>query len=148
MKRTIALGLVIGFVCATASVAPAKEAEITAMEASNHLGETAAVTGKVEDVYQAKGGNIFLNIDGRHPNAPFTVFIGADKADQFKEYRSYLGKTITVTGKIQEHQKKTEISVTSPSQIVVKEEGSSGSGATSAATSPAVSASPAASAKP
>ena len=151
MKRTIALGLVMGFACATATVsALAKEAEITAMEASNHLGETAAVTGKVEDVYQAKGGNIFLNIDGRHPNAPFTIFIGADKADQFKEYRSYLGKTVTVTGKIQEHQKKTEVSVTSPSQIVVKEEGSSGatSAATSPAASPAASTSPGASAKP
>jgi DNA/RNA endonuclease YhcR with UshA esterase domain len=147
MRRITTLGLVIAFAYTTASsVALAKESEITAMEASNHLGETAAVTGKVEDVYQAKGGNIFLNLDGRHPNAPFTVFIGADKADQFKEYRAYLGKTITVTGKIQEHQKKTEVAVTSPSQIVVKEEGSSG--ATSAATSPAASASPASSAKP
>jgi DNA/RNA endonuclease YhcR with UshA esterase domain len=132
MKRTIILALGLGFICTIASVAVAKEAEVTAMEASNHLGETAAVTGKVEDVYQAKGGNIFLNLDGRHPNAPFTVFIGADKADQFKEYRSYLGKTITVTGKIQEHQKKTEISVTSPSQIVVKEEGSGAAGAATA----------------
>ena len=146
MKRRIAFGLVIAFTCATATLtALAKEKEITTAEAGNYLGETAAVTGKVEDVYQAKGGNIFLNLDGRHPNAPFTVFISGEKADQFKDYRSYLGKTITVSGKIQEHQKKMEIIASSPSQITGKDEGS---GATSAATSPAAAASPAASAKP
>ena len=133
MKRRIGLGFTIAITCIAATVAQAKEQELTTAEAANHLGENASVTGKVEDVYQAKGGNIFLNLDGRHPNAPFTVFISADKAEQFKEYRSFQGKIITVTGKIQDHEKKTEISVTSPSQITVKEEGSA---KTSASPSP------------
>ena len=118
-------------------VTQAKEQELTATEAANHVGETASVTGKVEDVHQAKGGNIFINMDGRHPNAAFTIFISADKASEFKDYKSYEGKTVTVTGKIQEHNKKPEISVNSPSQITVKRDGTDAT-----AVSPAPSASP------
>jgi DNA/RNA endonuclease YhcR with UshA esterase domain len=136
MKRRIALGLMIAFTCTVATVALAKEQELTAAEAANHLGETASVTGKVEDVHQAKGGNIFLNLDGKHPNAVFTIFISADKAEEFKDYKSYLGKTVTVTGKIQEHQKKTEIIATSPSQITVKDEGTEGSAKSSPSPTP------------
>ena len=40
-------------------------AEYTALEAAKHIGETATVTDKVEDAYQAKGGNIFLNMGGK-----------------------------------------------------------------------------------
>ncbi|HEY2125197.1 MAG TPA: hypothetical protein VGG94_07005 [Chthoniobacterales bacterium] len=85
--------------------------EFTATEAAKHVGETATVTGKIEDAYQAKGGNIFLNMGGRHPNETFTVFVPASAAAEFKDVKVYDGKTISVTGKIQEHNDKPEISV-------------------------------------
>ena len=116
-------------------------AKLTASEAAKHIGETATVTDKVEDAHQAQGGNIFLNMGGKHPNETFTVFVAASAAGEFKDVKSYLGKTISVTGKIQDHQGKPEISVKSPSDITVKDDAGA-----AAAASPAASAS--ASAKP
>ncbi len=79
------------------------------------------ITDKVDDVHQAKGGSIFLNMGGRHPNNLFTVFIGASNAKDFPTFEQYKGATISVTGKIETHGDKPQIVVTSPSQIVVKQ---------------------------
>lgn len=106
----------------------------SAEEAAKHIGETATVTDKVDDVYQAKGGNIFLNLGGHHPDEAFTVFIAATNADAFKDFKSYEGKTISVTGKIQEHKDKPEISVKSPSDITVKDDSAAATAASPAAT--------------
>ena len=88
---------------------------------------------------QAKGGNIFLNMGGKHPNEAFTVFVPASSKDEFKDPSIYNGKTISVTGKIEEHNGKPQMIVKSPSDITVKE------GETKEA---AASATPAAEAKP
>jgi DNA/RNA endonuclease YhcR with UshA esterase domain len=118
----------------------AEPAEYSGAEAAKHMGETATVTDKVEDVYQAKGGNIFLNLGGRHPNETFTVFIPAASAAEFKDVKIYQGKTITVTGKIQDHKGKPEISVKSPSDITSKTDDLSSSASPSPAASPTASA--------
>jgi DNA/RNA endonuclease YhcR with UshA esterase domain len=123
------------------SVKAADTPEYTATEAAKHVGETATVTGKVEDAYQAKGGNIFLNMGGRHPNEIFTVFVPASAAAEFKDVKMYDGKTISVTGKIEEHKDKPEITVRAPSDITIK-------GDEQSAASPAASASPAPAATP
>jgi DNA/RNA endonuclease YhcR with UshA esterase domain len=94
--------------------------EYTALEAAKHIGETATVTDKVEGVYQAKGGNIFLNMGGKHPNQAFTVFIAASNASAFKDFKVYDGKTISVSGKIEEHSGKPEMSVKTPADITSK----------------------------
>jgi hypothetical protein len=93
----------------------------TAVEAGKHVGETATVTDKVDGVYKAKGGNIFLNMGGAHPNEAFTAFIPASVAEKFPDVRKYEGATITVSGKITSHNDKPEIAVQSPDQITVKE---------------------------
>ena len=103
--------------------------EYTALESAKHIGETALVTDKVEDVYQAKSGHIFLNMGGRHPNETFTVFIPAPAASAFKDFKVYQGKTITVSGKIQDHQGKPEIVVKSPGQITSEIDDISGAAA-------------------
>src|SRR5947199_6150801 len=94
--------------------------EYTAIESAKHIGETATVTDKVDDAYQAKGGNIFLNLGGKHPNEAFTVFVPTSSASEFKDVKMYDGKTISVTGKITEHNGKPEITVKSPSDITIK----------------------------
>ena len=98
--------------------------DYTAADAAKHLGETATVTDKVEGVYQAKGGNIFINMGGSHPNAPFTAFIPSTSAEKFPDFKGLDGATITVSGKITAHNDKAEIVVRTPDQIVVKEAGS------------------------
>lgn len=93
----------------------------SAAEAAKHIGETASVTDKVEGAYQAKGGNIFLNMGGTHPNAPFTAFIPSTAAEKFPDFKKLEGATITVTGKITAHNDKAEIVVRSPDQLTVKD---------------------------
>lgn len=138
-RRThFGLALVSLALALAGSALAADTPEFTATEAAKHVGETATVTGKIEDAYQAKGGNIFLNMGGRHPNETFTVFVPASAAAEFKDVKVYDGKTISVTGKIQEHNDKPEISVGSASEITTK-------GDSQPAASPAASVSPAAS---
>lgn len=116
----------------------------TPEEAAKHIGETATVTGKIEDFHQASGGSIFLNMGGRHPKETFTIFIPAGEAAAFKDAKDYEGKTVAVTGKIKDHEGKPEMIVKNASDIVVKEEGSSAA-APSSSPAASASASPAAS---
>ena len=95
--------------------------EYSATEAAKHIGETATVTDKVERANQAKGGNIFLNMGGAHPNETFTIFIPANAAAKFADFKKYEGVTVSVTGKIIAHGDKPEITVNSPDQITVKD---------------------------
>ncbi len=133
----ITASVVLGLV---AAVQAKDEAEYTAEEAAKHIGETATVTAKVEDTYQAKGGNVFLNLGGKHPNETFTVFVPASAASEFKDVKSYEGKTISVTGKIEDHKGKPEIAVKLPADITVK--GDDQSSAPSASPSATVAAKP------
>jgi len=121
MKTCAVLALILGFALALPlRAADQSGAEVKATEAAQHIGQTAKVTGKVESVHKADGGSIFLDMDGRHPNNPFTVFIPAKSADKFSNYTDYEGKTITVSGTIAEHDKKPQIIAKDPSQITVK----------------------------
>ena len=93
----------------------------TAADAAKHVGETATVTDKVESAHQAKGGNIFLNMGGTHPNAPFTAFIPSTSAEKFPDFKKLEGATISVTGKITAHKDKAEIVVRDPEQLTIKD---------------------------
>ncbi len=146
MRSKVFLGTVLA--CAVFGFTPrgqAKDsAEYTALEAAKHIGETATVTDKVEAAYQAKGGNIFLNMGGKHPNEAFTVFVPASAAAEFKDVKIYDGKTVSVTGKIEDHKGKPQISIKSPSDITSKVDDLTNAGSAS----PAPSAVPATTAKP
>ncbi len=103
------------------ATARAETPAYTAADAAQHIGETATVTDKVAGTYQAKGGNIFLNLGGNHPNAPFTAFIPSTSAEKFPDFKKFEGATISVTGKITAHKDKAEIVVRDPEQLTVKE---------------------------
>jgi RecJ-like exonuclease len=118
MKTRIFLSF-LAITCA-AFVSAETSHEYSVAEASKHVGQAAQVSGKVEEVRQAKGGSIFLNLGGKHPSNPFTVFIPKGAAGKFPNAKELEGKTITVSGKIQEHEKKVEIVVTDPAQITKK----------------------------
>ena len=115
------LPLLAFFAVLSLATALAETPDYTAAEAAKHIGETATVTDKVEGAYQAKGGNIFLNMGGTHPNAPFTAFIPSTSAEKFPDFKKMEGATITVTGKITAHNDKAEIVVRGPDQLTVKD---------------------------
>src|SRR3954468_10386259 len=117
----------------TGYVQAGETASYSAEEAAKHVGDTATVTGKIEDAFQKEGGPAFLNMGGRHPNETFTIFVQPSDASAFKNIKDYAGKTVSVTGKIKDHNGKPEIIVKAPSEITVKDEGSADSGASASA---------------
>jgi hypothetical protein len=121
MKMSTFTAFVVGFALTLSLRAADQSAsEVKPSEAAQHIGQNAKVTGKVDSVHKADGGSIFLDMEGRHPNNAFTVFIPAKAADKFTNYTDYEGKTITVSGTIAEHDNKPQIIAKDPSQITVK----------------------------
>ena len=94
--------------------------DYSALEAARHIGETATVTDKVDDVHQTNAGTIFINMGGAYPNHLFTAFIGASEAPEFRDVKTYKGATISVSGTILLYKEKPEIVVTDPAQLSVK----------------------------
>ena len=92
-------------------------------EAKNHIGERTEVYGTVVDTHYAsesKGKPTFLNVGNPYPDPNrFTVVIWGENRGNFSQPPEdyYDGKTIYVTGLIEEYKGVPEIKVTSPSQI-------------------------------
>jgi DNA/RNA endonuclease YhcR with UshA esterase domain len=117
MKETL---LVLFVVACAASVIAQALPTYTAQEASKHVGETAVITGEVEDVHQSGKENVILTMAGKYPKQVFTVFIPATTAVKFPHPEQYKGKTIAVSGKISLYHGKPEIIVMSPNQLTPK----------------------------
>lgn len=136
MKRILLPILVIGILllsaCGAPTAAPEAEAPSTPStsstgvawhQAKDHIGERTTVCGPVVDTHWAsgsKGKPTFLNIGRDYPNPDrFTVVIWIDCRANFSEppERYYLGKTICVTGLIQEYEGVPQIEVCYPSKI-------------------------------
>ena len=96
--------------------APSVPAAISAKEAKDHVGEVATVKGKVFRVYQSKKGDVFIDVDGKYPDAPFTV-VCFKEAVPTQELKKLEGKTIAFTGKIKEYNGRVEILLESADQI-------------------------------
>lgn len=98
-------------------------AEIPWNEARNHIGEQGTVVGPVAGTKWASSSNgqpTFINIGADYPNSNrFTVVIWIQNRGNFSPPPEimYAGKTIAVTGTIQDYQGTAEIEVASPIQI-------------------------------
>ena len=97
--------------------------EISATEASLHIGQTITVVGTVVEVrqsLQSKGKPTHLNFEKPFPNQPFSVVIFED-ARLFTPPpdASFTGKRVRVTGEIKAYKGKPEISVRRPTAIEI-----------------------------
>ena len=144
MKKAILIGIALALVFVLGACAPASEPTtippeeispgearegiipsqaISWNEAKYHIGERATVYGAVVDTHWAsgsKGKPTFLNIGKPYPDPDrFTVVIWVDYRANFPQAPEvyYLGKTIYVTGLIQEYDDMPQIEVKDPSQI-------------------------------
>ena len=94
---------------------------LTAVEAKEHIGETATVCGTVVSTRYAlstKGRPTFLNLDKPYPNQVFTIVIWGSVRDKFgKPELQYSEKRICVTGRIAEYRGRPEIVADDPKQI-------------------------------
>ncbi len=101
------------------------EVSISAVDAEEHIGETAEVCGVVASASYAQhigGEPTFINFKEDHPNQVFTVVIwGSNRLawDQPPE-QLYQGREICVTGRIELHEDVPQIEVQSPDQIRIQ----------------------------
>ncbi len=94
----------------------------TAAEAADHLGELARVCGVVASARYAasvQGRPTFLNLDRAYPRQVFTVVIWGTHRRAFgAPEKALAGRSICVTGTIEEYRGRPEIIARSPAQIV------------------------------
>ena len=105
----------------TLTAAPALAETIPAAEAKNHIDKEVTVEGVVGDVHHAASGRaIFIEIGGRYPGNPFSAVLFKDNFSKFPNVDSLAGKTVDITGKIQDYRGIAEIILNDPAQIKVK----------------------------
>jgi len=96
-------------------------ANLTADQASTHVGENATVCGTVASANYAagaKGQPTFLNLDKAYPHQIFTVVIwGSDRSKFGIPDKALSGKRICATGVIQVFLGLPEVIVHEPNQL-------------------------------
>jgi micrococcal nuclease len=89
-------------------------------EASDHVGEYACVTGRVDHVYTSQKGTIFINFCPDYKTCPFGAAIFGSDAYKFNNPKQYEGKTVEITGLVRSYQGRPEIILNDPGQIKIK----------------------------
>lgn len=102
------------------------EITINAEEADEHTGKIAEVCGRVAstDYLPELGGSpTFINLVRPHPDQPFTAVIWGENRNKWgsRPDQIYSGRYICVTGKIELHEGKPQITVNNPGQITIRE---------------------------
>jgi hypothetical protein len=110
-------------ICASVSIA--QQEYINPIDAHKYIGMEKTVCGTVASANYAirtKGRPTFLNLDQPYPNQIFTVVIWGSDRNKFKNPPEtfFRGKTICVTGIIEDYRGKPEIIVRGPDQITFK----------------------------
>jgi len=88
-------------------------------EASNHIGEYACVSGKIDHVYTSRKGTIFLNFCPDYKTCPFGAVIFGEDAYKFPNPKQYEGQTLEITGLIKSYQGRPEITLKDLGQIKI-----------------------------
>jgi endonuclease YncB( thermonuclease family) len=88
-------------------------------EASNHIGEYACVSGKIDHVYTSQKGTIFLNFCPDYKTCPFGTTIFNKDAYKFPNPKQYGGQTVEITGLIRAYQGRSQIILDNLSQIKI-----------------------------
>ena len=99
----------------TTKPAPQK---ISALEADKHYQQTLTVTGKVAQV-SIRERLVYLNFEKKFPDTPFTGVIFARATNQFGDLKSLEGKSVEVSGKIEEYHDKPQIILNGTNQLKV-----------------------------
>jgi DNA/RNA endonuclease YhcR with UshA esterase domain len=94
---------------------------INSVDAKEHIGSKAIVTGTVAEVYKAEK-LIRLNFEKPFPKQPFTAVVFANKTNLFADLDSFKGKRVEVAGKITEYRDRPEMVLTNAMQIKILDE--------------------------
>ena len=103
----------------TLATVPAFADPIRAKDATDYVGTTATVEGRVS-VTRMASGEIYLDMDGGGQDAPLSGYISRWNAVKFPNIGDLDGKIVDITGAIATFRKRPEIFLIDPSQIAAK----------------------------
>lgn len=104
MTRILPALLVLLTVCLADGI------QVTPESAKDRVGQWVMLQGVVSDVGQSKGGAVFLNFGGKHPNELVTVYIAPRLAGaSIDQWKKYIGKKVEIDGRVKLRGGKPEI---------------------------------------
>ncbi len=86
-----------------------------------YLDKVVIVKGVVTQVSTPKSGVVYLNMDGKYPDNKLTAVILKRDTENFSDVKSFDGKKVEITGKLQEYKGRLEIILKTPEQIKLVE---------------------------
>lgn len=109
-------------ISAPARAQPKPVATYPDTEAAVHVGEEAAVTGKVVAVSKSAGGLLYLNFGERFPRQTFSGVVFTRDQEKVGDVQIYEGKVVTITGRIEAGpNQKPQIVISAPGQVKLGE---------------------------
>lgn len=126
-SRLFAIPLLAALLAAGVWNETAATDQISASEASHHVGKERTVCGWVASAtYAARSRRqpTFLNLDEPYPRHIFTIVVWGSDRSQFREppERAFRDENICVTGLISTYRDKPQIVVRQPAQISVQDD--------------------------
>ncbi len=91
--------------------------EFDISEAGEHVGQNTRIRGTLVNAHKSAAGTVFLDFCRQYRSCPFSAVIFADDAKQFGDLSKFVGREITLTGKVSSYQSRAEIILRSPDQI-------------------------------
>ena len=116
----LALSLVLPLTALNAQDKEKKADILPAKEAKSKVGETITVEAKVAEVNKTEK-IVRINLDARFPKQELTLVIFPANFSKFEEVEKLEGKTVRVTGRVTEYQKRPQIVLESKEQLKVQE---------------------------
>jgi DNA/RNA endonuclease YhcR with UshA esterase domain len=88
------------------------------------MNESLSVTGKIAQV-SFTSRIVYLNLEKKYPEAPFTGVIFNDKTNEFSGLEKLNGKQVELVGKVTEYRDRPQMVLTNSNQIQVVEKAES-----------------------
>ena len=116
----LALSLLLPLITLNAQDKEKKSEVLAAKDAKGKVGETITVEAKVAEVNKTEK-IVRINLEARFPKQELTLVIFSSNFSKFEDVEKLEGKTVRVTGKVTEYQKRPQIVLDAKEQLKVQE---------------------------
>ena len=116
----LALSLLLPLITLNAQDKEKKSEVLAAKDAKGKVGETVTVEAKVAEVNKTEK-IIRVNLEARFPKQELTLVVFPANFSKFEDVEKLEGKTVRVTGKVTEYQKRPQIVLDAKEQLKVVE---------------------------
>ena len=116
----LALSLLLPLAALHAQDKEKKPEVLPAKDAKSKVGETVTIEAKVAEVNKTEK-IVRINLEARFPKQELTLVIFSSNFSKFEDVEKLEGKTVRVTGKVTEYQKRPQIVLDAKEQLKVVE---------------------------